>query len=227
MGYGIEIKNSSGNIIVDGTYKNFSLHASGTTESLTDQTIHTISFDSTSQYPLVAIKPSTTGYVSVFGYTKSGSNYTGFNIIRSRGVTNFTVDYKVFIAHPSSISENYGMIVYDDGGNIVFETSRQYFNIYQITTGISLSTPSSPGTGGTQDITHTAISDPYCVISPIGFWERWYAMPSVGPLYIFKTGIIKINSTTTRIGWNYIYQGVSNNNDEWGWNPNYNVMILK
>ncbi len=199
MGYGIEIRNADGNIIIDGTYKNFSLYESSST--ILTGAKQSISFATpTTLIPIIAIKPDTS-YVSLLGYEKSGNNWTGFTVIGTG-----TIYWKVYIAFSTSAGGSYGLICYDSSGNIVFDSNRECFKIYSVTTGISLANPDFSGGGGTQTITHAEIENPYYLWSP----ERTCAVSEyVPPWYhkIFKTGIKKESSTSAIIGWQEITQG--------------------
>jgi len=194
MGYGIEIRNTDGNVIIDGTYKNFSFYESGST-ALTGNK-QSISFATpTALIPIIAIKPDTS-YVSLLGYEKSGDNWTGFTV---HG--NGTIYWKVYIAFSIIAGSTYGLLCYDADGNIVFDSNRTCFKIYSITTGISIAP-----TAGTQTINHADIENPYYLWSP----ERTYGVSTGEPPYgfwVFKTGIKRNSSTSVIIGWQEIFQG--------------------
>jgi len=219
--YGLEVKNSSGNIIIDGKYKNYAEWASGTTTL--GYYVTTIAFTATSQLPLIALRPATGTSVVLWGLRKTGSNYDGFYVIGYNGTD---LDWKIYIAHPGATAETYGLRVYDSGANLVFDSGYNYFNLYQITTGISLATPtlaSSPY----QDVSHAGISDPYYFVSPLGFWAYGIASGSQVRV-IFRTSIMKNSATSGRVGWGGIFSGPSGGSayDE-GWNPTLNLMVLK
>jgi hypothetical protein len=204
MGYGLEVKNSAGDIIIDGVNKNFALYESGS-GTIPSNNILTVSFATpTPQIPIIAIQPTdTTGYISIIGYTKNGSNWTGFIVFSTNGAT---FNWKVYVAHPTTEAENYGLVVRDVSSNIVFDSARTYFKIYSITTGINLSTLSSY-----QDIVHSGISNPYYLWAPNRFgWTGTYVGGHWYTLYA-GTYIRKIDSTSVRLSWQLSAHGGSEN----------------
>lgn len=210
---------------MDGVYKNFSVYEQGT-ESLSARTLTSVSFSNTTlQIPLIAIRPSTSGFVSVFGYTTSGDEWSGFKVMSD---SDLDVDWKAYLAHPQAEAASHGLIVKNDKGEYVFDSAREYFSIFDVEKNISIAIAAPDATsGGYQDITHSGISNPYYVLAPLGWWERRYVMPYQGPVYFFRTGIKKLSSTSVRVGWTYCYEGVTNYADSFGYNPDYNLIILE
>jgi hypothetical protein len=197
MGYGLEVKNSAGDIIIDGVNKNFAFYESGSgTISGTTHRLDVTFATPTSQVPIIAIQPlDTAGAISVISYTKSGSNWTGFTVGSYLGAS---FNWKVYVAHPNTEAESYGLIVRDASSNIVFDSARVYFKIYQVTTGINLG---FVPTATYQDITHSGISNPYYLWGS----ERFaYAGVYVGghwAIRLYRTGIQKLSSTSVRVLW--------------------------
>lgn len=200
MSYGMRVKNSSGSILIDGLYKNFSLYESGNSKSLSGVT--TISFTSaTSQIPIIAVRPDS-NYVTMVGYEKSGDNWTGFKVYG-----NGTIDWRAYIAHYSTKKETYGLAIYDATGKLLFDASREYLLIHSVTTGISIAPPATwLDSGGTQTITHSGLENPFYVWGS----ERMRALSENFPplMYrIFRTGIKKASSESVTIGWQIRQQG--------------------
>jgi hypothetical protein len=228
--YGLQVKNSSGNVIIDGQYKNFAKWDSGTTTlamntGLTpaQPLVNTISFTATNQMPLVAIRPATSQYLILYGLRKTSGNYDGFYII---GNPAGDFDWIVYIAHPTASAETYGLRVYNSSGALSFDSGYKYFSIYQINTGISLASPNN--TGPNSVITHAGISNPYYFLSPLGYWVWGVPVPPPqGPLRIWRSGISKIDSTSAAVGWFRIFSGADNFGHNEGWNPTLNLMVLK
>jgi len=217
--YGLQVKNNSGDLIIDSKYKNFALYESGSV-NLPGRTRTTITFaTATAQNIVVALKPDTAGYVSIIAYTTSGGNYTGFILCSD---ANTTVYWKAYIAHYTSVSNPHGLLVYDSAGVLVYDSGRSYFNISSIQTGISVA--------GIQlyevytTITHTE-SSPYYVLSPIGFWIAGTVSPP--HIYYWYIGIKQVDSTHCRVGWNLLYDASTPTNQSKGWNPSYDLFILK
>ncbi len=230
MGYGIEIKNSSGNVIVDGEYKNFALYASGTATLPAVGGVTTVAFTATDQIPLIAIRnQSTAQYVSLWGIRKTGSNYDGFYLIKANAVS-YDVDWRVYTAHPAVVAQDYGMRVHDAAGAILFDSGRNYFDIFQLNSSISLSTPqlTEDAAGLYSDISHVSVEDPFYFVSPSGYW----VFQAGGPRQFraWRIGVKKINSTSVRLGWHIIRAAQTPPlypDENGGWNPTVNLMVIK
>jgi hypothetical protein len=231
MSYGINVKNTDGDIIIDGIYKNFAEVASGSI-TMTGFSVgfDTISFTEVNQPVLIALRPAEGKNVVLWGYRKTGSNYDGFYVM---GTAGGNLDYKVFIGHPALSEDNYGMRIFDASGNLVFESSNKYFNVYSVNTGISLAVPdfATEDTAGTYyDISHPGISDPYYFLSPLGYYARKLAINEFKSICkVWRTGIKKISSTSVRVSWNPpIYAALwTPGTSAIAFNPNYNLMVLK
>ncbi len=228
MAFGIRIKNADGNIIVDGTYKNFALYASGTATLPTTAGVTAVSFSATTQIPLVAIRnASTSYYVSLWGIRKTSGSYDGFYLIKAN-TASYDVAWRVYLAHPAFVAESYGLRVKDASGNPVFGSGRSYFDIFQLNSGISLSSPQlgEDAAGRYSDISHAGVSDPFYFVSPAGYWV--YAAFGARQFRAWRIGLKKIDSTHVRLGWHVIRAASGAVGDEdGGWNPNLNLMILK
>ncbi len=243
MGYGVRIKNSSGNLIIDGTYKNFAEYASGTVAMGVYNTVATIAFAATTQIPLIALRNiSTVCYVIPYGIRKTGSDYDGFYLLRGYGggTGAFNVDWKVYLAHPAASGETYGIKIYDPTGVLLFESGRNYFNLYQVDTGISLVVP--PTLMAQQgedydatrysDIAHAGIENPYYALSPNSLWMTHCVAGTTFHNNTFRPGMRKIDATNVRVGWgSSLFLGGSlppgQPSGEGGWNPDLNLMVLK
>jgi hypothetical protein len=228
MGYGIEIKNSNGDLIIDGNSKNFAEYASGSVSGTGG--LQLVSFTATDQIPIVAIRPDAAvaiKYAILFALHKTGSDYDGFYIVAS---LNLNVDYKVYVAHPAAAgSAQYGLHVWNEDGELIFDSSNKYFDIYSVTTGISITASINiEGAGSYSDVSHPGISDPYYFLSPLSFWIIGAANPpQPGPIYGLRPGLRKIDSTNVRIAWYPVSAGQSLIEANDGWNPNLNLMILR
>jgi len=200
MGYGIKVKNNSGSIIIDGEYKNFSVYESGNSVSLNG--LATINFSSyITQIPIIAIRPDS-HYVTLVGYDKSGDYWTGFKVFGYGAI-----DWKAFIAHPTTPASTYGLAVYNSSEELVFDAAREYLLIHSVTTGINLTPPAGwDDPGGTQTITHSGLENPFYLWGS----ERYRALTEDFPprmAQIWKTGIKQASSTSVTIGWQIRAQG--------------------
>lgn len=216
MAYGFEIVNDSGNVIVDTLYKNFSYYENGSLTISGDPAFDgrvVVNFSTpVSTPPLIAIKPSSTvTFVSVIGYVYNSETfkYTGFTAYSS-GFTsmynppaNTSFYWRAYIPTPNNISSNYGLVTYNSSGEVVFDSSREYFKIHSVTTDISISDPVNIYGGGTQTITHSNISDPYYLLTPYRFAGSEFDGPISKIRVSYITGIKRVNSTSVMIGWDH------------------------
>jgi hypothetical protein len=193
--YGLLVKNSAGSIIIDGVSKNFAFYESGSGTITSAAKRLDIAFATpTPQIPIIAIQPSdTTGYTSMMGYNKSGSNWTGFTVGSNLGSS---FNWKAYIAHPTVKAENYGLLVKDPAGEIIFDSARTYFKIYSVTTSIALA-----NTSAYQDITHAGISNPYYLWAPERFAWQGQFVGGHWIILLYRTSIKKIDSTSVRLTW--------------------------
>lgn len=223
MGYGLKIYNDNGVLIIDGKYRNFSEYTSGSF-SPNSNAYTTVSFTATSNLPLVGLQPQELGVggsVSLIGYTKSGSNWTGF-VASSLSISN--INYKVYTSDTVNPADTYGLKVYDDSSNIVFHSGKKYFDIHLVDDSVAILPPPFYTN---YDITHSDISNPYYFLSPVGYWIYGYVTGPQGPLGFFRHGVQKISSTSVRVGWTRVYGGVTTSLVSAGWNPTINLIVLQ
>jgi hypothetical protein len=217
MGYGIEVKNNAGDLIIDGVNKNFAQAESGSV-TLAANTITTISFTTaTPQIPIIAIRPSA-NYVHLVDYQKSGSNWTGFRLFSRLGGT---IYWRMYLAHPVTKAENYGLNIYDASGNLVFDSARAYFKIYSVTTGITLAT-----TGATQTITHAGIENPYYLWGADKIAIQAQFIGGHWQQLVLKTGIKQTSSTSVTIAYDLIH-GFTGTPDNYFNNNTQKLIVLK
>ncbi len=258
MAYGLNIKNSNGNVIIDQDYKNYSEYLSmnygrsmnniynDPNYSCKDVTGIDISLD-LSATPVAALQISGTAQYKVdmipLGFVKNVSNIaTMFRtavVQHGDGVSgweSYTFHQYVFKnGFSTGGAGDYGLHVYDGSGSLIYNSRVIAFDIYSITSGISLSTPpyqdplgnfpASPPAGTYYDVSHPGISNPYYVIYPYASWLK--TVNEDGCLW--KTALQKLSPTSVRVKW-AVKRGVISDNyyniDE-GWNPNLTLIILK
>ena len=224
MGYGFKVNNIDDTVIVDGTYKNFSFYESGSVTT-TGGSPTTVSFaTATASLPLVALRPTevdTLKGITLIGYTKSGSNWTGFVICN---ILSSLIYYKVYVSSTPTASEGYGLKVYNSSSDIVFDSSYKYFDIHSVTSVTIL----KPSLYVSYDVTHTDISNPYYFLSPVGAWIYGQGHGGVlGPIVFLKSGVSRLSSTSVRVLWIAIKSGVVDEFIDEGWNPTMSLIILK
>src|SRR3990167_8847724 len=144
MAYGFRVKNSSGEIQIDGNYRNleYTEGATGVTVANTGTPAGTtISITPSTLIPLILIRPNTDRFVTILHYNRSGGNYINFFITTERTQTT-SIDWRCY-REIVTASSGYGLRVKDANGNIVFHSASGLFKIVQIDS-ISLSAPSHP-----------------------------------------------------------------------------------
>jgi hypothetical protein len=163
MSSGLQVLNDSGDIIVDGTYANHQLVESGSYTQAGASAITTVNFATALNYPPL-IFVSCSEYLYLFGYTKSGSQYTGFKTISGPTSAAHTVYYHVCAPSPAVSSDTWGMRVWDASSNLVFESGRNYMKIKDV---VSYTTPTA-GLGSSSTInTVSGITDPYACLNAV------------------------------------------------------------
>lgn len=189
MGFGIEIKNSNNEILIDSKYRNMSYYSSGYVEAYNSDQPFTevgIPISNIPTTPLVCLRPSVGSYCVV---TRIVPN--SYLCIRCYG----HVDYFCCCeSYELDIESSYGMRIFSEDGNVVFDSRFSYLKIYATET-IQLST-STPY----MDISHENIENPFYVLSnpqhlffiqKNGNIESW--------LFFFIAGLYRISSNTVRV----------------------------
>lgn len=234
MGYGLKVKNTAGNIIIDGVYRNFAFYESGSATASwvadggwTKAELKLVSFASIpdTKIPLIGIQPATNKFINLLGYHKTESNWDGFYICT--GVANdgnwedCTINYKVFVAGLTAAPGVYGIRVYNDINQIVFDSNRKYFSIGEVHS-ITLNSPVYEAyTKYYEDIIHSSYSDPYYAFSPSGY-HHGTAMDNA---WIFRIGLKKLSSTSVRVGWNMVWTNPASGIDA-DWSPAADLIVL-
>lgn len=163
MTFGLEVQTDSGDIIVDATYANHQVVESGSYTQAAAAAITTVTFATALNYPPL-IFASCSEYLYFYGYTKIGSQYTGFQTISGTGAAAHTVYYYVCAPTPAVSSDTWGMRVWDASSNLVFESGRNYMKIKDV---VSYTTPTS-GLGSSVTInTVSGITAPYACLNAV------------------------------------------------------------
>lgn len=221
--YGLVVKNNSQEIQIDSKYRNFSLDQSGS-KTLTNA--GSFSITASPLLPLILVQPNTNYFVMVRAYFKTSSNYTSVDLVTEKDSTT-TINWKCYRENRTFSGDNYGMLVYNSSGDLCFDSGKNYFKIYSVTSSINI----SPISGYT-DITHTGISNPYYILSPCSFWTGpgGYSPPFCYRRFYFA-GIKKLTSTSVRVGWFYYTQTYYSSNPEdcntssGGNNPTFKLIV--
>lgn len=180
--YGLIIYNDNYEVQVDGLYRNFSLHDSGSW-SLSDGW-EWYGFTPTINPPIIATQPL--GIFHVGGNCLKNNSYE-YYVFGVYGTNGYTLPYLVFTE--SEVNEipsgAYGLAVYNEYGNLVFHTNNKWCRL------ISFSSFSTPDVNSYVDITVEDADNNYFLLRPL-------ARASDGR-YLYQVMMKKINSTTIRV----------------------------
>jgi hypothetical protein len=173
MSYGLQVQNSSGDLVIDHDFRNYEIADEGTaTHAGTGIAyVKDVTFASSSVPPLVFVR-STAQALACVTLIRSGGNYT---TARFKAFDPFaTFDFDWFIARPiaSASADTWGLHVFDASGNRVYDSGRRYLQIRDVVS-VNLDTLES-GTGvngsGYYPFTHASVSGAfYCLSSMRGF----------------------------------------------------------
>lgn len=234
MSYGLKVKNTAGDIIIDSVYRNFAEYESGSATVLFEyggppwwfgSEVKLVSFTAIdiAKPLLIAIQPSTEGFINLLGYKKTGNTWDGFYLLLGVGnedwPTSVTINYKIFVAGLAPAAGAYGLRIYNDLNQVVFDSNRKYFKIYSVS---SIQLPLS--NYAYEDIPHSGISNPYYFLSPSGFWAQQFPL---GGGILQRIGFRKLTSTSVRVGWNDVYDNGIPAPQAGSWNPPQKLMILE
>lgn len=191
--WGLEAKNSSGEVQIDGEYRNLSLQETGTAsvdETGSNNAGTTVSFNNAYSYaPLLAFK-APEDHVALSHLTKDGNgNFDGFEAAAKRGNTGVTLSYAVFTEASVDPGSGFGVKVLDASGNPVFSSAEQFIRI------VSVSGYTNFGNINVNDANNN-----WFVIRPDSWNNSWNSSTQINRVY--KTGIRKVDSTT--ISFDYV-----------------------
>jgi len=178
--YGLQIKNSSGGIQIDSTYRNYSLWDSGSY-------IYTygsnLTFKPTSGVPIFAWRPVVTGYHTSYGLIKSGANYTGVYL---GDTVNQYIDWVVFTEHHANSLPQYGLVIRNANNDVVFSSDERYLKFEGVY-------PISFLSSSHQDISVVDADNHYFFMTP--HTEILYAQNG---MHVYVAQLLKLSKTKIR-----------------------------
>jgi len=217
MAYGLRVKNDGLGLQIDSLYNNYALyeHGESVTTSLSGGIYQaTVTFSTpTSRPPLIALKPGSSQHCGIYKYTKSGSNYTGF-VVYSDGAA-ATFDWQAFAPRQDSSGEDYGLRVYDDSGDLVFDSGYNQMKI------IDVDTSSIGWNNENEDISHPSDSNAYFIVAPWGRIDYYFGFVPPIPGQVLKIiSMLKyINATTVNFASRPFVGGAAAANGAFGYWP--------
>jgi len=204
--YGLLVKNNIGGIQIDSTYRNLSLDEFGTGVTVTnnnnvDSYWTRIAITASPLVPIILVQPNTDYFITVPAYHKTGSNFDGADMV-TVATHSTSIGWKSYRENRVASGDNYGLLVYNPGEDLCFDSGKNYFKIHSVHS-ITIGAPSDRYSdyGPYEDISHSGISDPYYILSPSSFWLLADDPPIVSPLRAYYIGIKKLTSTSVRVGW--------------------------
>ncbi|OQB09561.1 MAG: hypothetical protein BWY21_00728 [Parcubacteria group bacterium ADurb.Bin216] len=211
--YGLKVQNNKQEIQIDSLYKNYVNILSGSYSGAAG--FQTYTFTPSKFAPVIAIRPKTytTSGIVLWSVTYSGGYYTGFVIgggPTAGGTNAIAYDYKVFVLDPNSISTISGIRIRNKKMETVYDSGYKPLKIYNQE---SVTIP-TVGTGQTT-YTHNSYLNPFYILSPLHQGYIGMPRPVQGPIYIFICILMYASSTSVKLAWSIIYQGITNVADSW------------
>lgn len=203
MSYGLEVQNSSGDLVIDGAFANFEIIAegSGTTHNGIGLTAYVdITFPATAQPPLVFVRSTSYG-LACATLIKDGSGlYSSARLYSSAPYNTFTFDW--FVAAPAGSSESsdtWGMRVYDAGGHVVYDSGRRYVQFREVVEiDLGALDPGDFDIDGNVAITHASVADAYYCLPAL---RAFIAGDAVEGVFTFFAAARAYSATTAYISY--------------------------
>ncbi len=226
--YGVNIKNTSSDIQIDGTYRNMSYWAGGdhvfnprgtSSSPYTWVSFTTVGSSITRNVPIGVWRPSLS-YYSVIEFPTGGSNpfqFYGFRfrgsvipqILSLGGLYTQTINWKAYTDQNKTDDYDYKILVRNPKGEICFDSSLDTLRIMEVHT-VTLGDPAySYAESEYEDITHTDVKNPWYYVQ-----YNYNSVPKVemrwtsGGRVQYNTkliGLKRLSSTSVRVGWFNIY----------------------
>lgn len=196
MSYGLKVYNTSNEVQIDSTYKNFSLHESGSWSA--DPGSYWYNFTATPNPPVVAIQPPGT-YCNAYSYQKdSNSDYYQTSVEVDIDASAITLPYMIFTqSKPSEIPDGgYGLAVYNVNNDLIFHNFNKWLRIVSFQTFSNPLGSDCSNPGAEVDVSVTDADNNYFILRPV------CAIAALLPDYT-QYGITmmkRIDSLTLRIG---------------------------
>lgn len=222
MSYGMRIRNTANELMIDGSYVNYKLDGSGTV-SLTPT--GTITVDNKVTPPIAIIRPTVSAEpVSLVDFQYSAGVFTSV-LLSTRFDKTSSVDWKLYTADgDESADEEYGLRIRNENGQIVFDSNFSYFKIKKVE---SFTPPAA--WDGYVDINHAGIENPYYIITPggrkIAPIERIQPVPDLWGYFGCVLGMQKLSSESIRIRWVPVRAFASTIYPTYHWAPTNKLVI--
>lgn len=241
---GALIKNAALGVMIDGKYRNLCKDQSVDGQSISNPNttgmssvwFTEIAITASSLVPLMLLRPNTDRFIAPISYERDASNnYEGVRVTTEPNQTT-SIDWICCRENRQQSADTYGMRVWNENQELVFDAGNEYFKIHSVHT-INLSDPSGEtypgdGLGGYSDITHSAVSNPYYIITPLPYWwfNDYVSAEYKTYMSTWTVGMKKISPTTVRVGWfRYQFNGITGphfkNGQNGGNNPTLKLLV--
>ena len=207
MSYGIQIQNASGNLIIDGEFRNHAVMASGsaTTGSLAgfvlDSKVVKVSLGTAialSRSPMIWGRiGADNAWMGLVGLEVNGSSeLTGFWLGSDNAYGTGparTIEWRVTAAPASGSGLSHGMQVFDATGARVFDSGLDYLDIAHVSSAFTLTTDWPVGTL----ITYPSLANPWYCLSGIAYLRT--TSPSFDDTHWECAMVARVSATSSRV----------------------------
>ncbi len=132
MAYGMIVKNSDDEIQIDGEYQNYTLFDSGSFNfDTTGSGMRFVNFTDTDKVPIYAFRPISSCFIGAGHWIKSGDDFTQIYTPMEKDETG-TIEWVLFTEGNTNALPEYGMVIKNAGGDVVFSSDEEYFKIVSI-----------------------------------------------------------------------------------------------
>jgi len=191
VSFGLEFKNSSGDVVIDGEYQNHVIAESGSASA--GPVTFSGSYDIGRQ-PLLFARCAA-DHIAFVRWTMSGSNVTGFQYAAKSGGSSF--DWKLCVTPSAPSSESHGLRVYGGAGELVFDSGLDYLNLVD---AVAIATLTGGGALKTGQSAHASVGTPfYCISAGLSFAaQQTSGAPTSG---MFVLGYKSVDATHVDQDW--------------------------
>ena len=211
--YGFYMKNGSNEVMIDGAYQNFHLAGTGTAWTAWKEVLYTgmnateVALTGDAQFPLVALRPTSTQPVAIWNYIISNGLVVGFRVASMSAAVG--VPYAVFRRTITAPVVPYGLVVKNAANQVVYHSGAIPFKINWVYTTYPKVTPPAPTRILTPvNVTVADADNNYFLLLPFAS-EPYadltrYMHYSYGTTWLqvgrYVPTIHRVNSTTVQVG---------------------------
>jgi len=207
--YGLIVKNSSAQTMIDGNYKNYALKQTSSGGVVFGD--NTIDITDVPSLPIFATKADSSGKHCLYRIAKSGSDFVTAWVMAS---ASFTLYWKTFIPGPVQALPTYGLIVRNPSNEVIFSSEDTWLKIKGVYT-------QSVAAGATSDVTVENADLNYFFLTDFSWRLYTTGSPPVYTYWFDARGFYKLNSTTIRIQtFNFAYATIPASISDSAWTNN-------